>query len=236
MSVHDQGVPVYGVKREDGKPGIRTLHRNMLLPISFVPPVTPGQTEPTSRTPQTRARQKATGNSSAQQSSESSSSSESESENRQVYVIPARRRPENQGIQTDSVARVYSHSDTQGLNSFSSLDYAMHSDPPSATPVNTQSYLSTTPLSATTQSYLPTTLSPATTQSNLSNAPSSATSQSPLSNIPTTDSTQDSIHLPVEPSTAAPVIRQSSRIRRPPDRYGQWLYPQNNCQSAEYFV
>ena len=38
MNQQDTSVPVYVVKKESGTGGTRTLHRNMILPFSFIPP------------------------------------------------------------------------------------------------------------------------------------------------------------------------------------------------------
>jgi transposase InsO family protein len=79
-SIPNPNIPVYKVKPEGGS-GIRTLHRNMLLPFQTIPEM--GSSSPCWRKPKCSSR--------ARQESESTSESDSEEES-EVYVIPQRRK------------------------------------------------------------------------------------------------------------------------------------------------
>lgn len=80
---------VFKVKKENGTPGVRTLHRNLLLPISFSPTVAPDRSPRNSITKQTVEPRIKRG---VQQPPLSSASeSDTDSDQPDVYIIPARR-------------------------------------------------------------------------------------------------------------------------------------------------
>ncbi|XP_078332152.1 uncharacterized protein LOC144625379 [Crassostrea virginica] len=103
-------IPVFQVKKESGNEKIKTLHRNMLLPISFIPRLseqskiipTPSQSVQNKCSPEKvspvpdKTSKTSTSSSISLSSSSECDSSDSDSDAGNVYVIPQRRT--NQGL------------------------------------------------------------------------------------------------------------------------------------------
>ena len=81
-------IPVYVVKREDGKGPTRTLHRNFLLPFNFIP-INPISSSVSEQAP--KKQQFHTPVTSSSDDSSESSSDESDRGCTRVYIIPQRR-------------------------------------------------------------------------------------------------------------------------------------------------
>ena len=81
-------IPVYVVKREDGKGRTRTLHRNFLLPFNFIP-INPISSSVSEQAP--KKQQFHTPVTSSSDDSSESSSDESDRGCTRVYIIPQRR-------------------------------------------------------------------------------------------------------------------------------------------------
>ena len=106
-------IPVYKVKREDGKGSTRTLHRNMLLPFNVLPTAESHSTQNTERQhsqPQTRAKKPVQQPITQSETSSSEDSDSSGSSCVQRYIVPQRRRRELSPLQSNSTLRELSPS------------------------------------------------------------------------------------------------------------------------------
>ena len=186
IGVPNRGVPVYKVQKEGGDNMIKTLNRNMLLPISAIPRV-PDTTIPSKRPAKMPEAD-------AEIGSACSESEESDSETVYVpkYIIPHKRN--NMRSPSLEIA--------QGTQD-SSVNISTLTEPPEL--------ISDITVSVSTNS---------TPNASLSNR-----SSHPGTNMSNTgDSTASVVS---EPPQNAP--RRSTRVRVPPDRYGEWLMHQNTA-------
>ena len=106
-------IPVYKVKREDGKGTTRTLHRNMLLPFNVLPTTeshSSQNTETQRSQPQTRAKKPVQKQITQSETSSSEDSDSSGSSYVPRYIVPQRRRRELSPLQSNSTLRELSPS------------------------------------------------------------------------------------------------------------------------------
>lgn len=200
MVIHipDSSIPVFKVKKESGRHEIKTLHRNMLLPFSYIPRTSEFHDSSLSNEDSSVQKQRRNGGGSSHTPS-SSESSEEESDSDSYlprYVIPQRRK------RTDNASGT-SHTTRKPI---SITDSSNHSS-------GDTTHLSVSHRNIDSSSYNRPEISTYTRRSESINPT--------VSNTPNHSATTLSPNVDEQP-------RRSGRIRKPPDKYGEWISHQQS--------
>lgn len=198
IHIPDSSIPVFKVKKESGRHEIKTLHRNMLLPFSYIPRTSEFHDSSLSNEDSSVQKQRRNGGGSSHTPS-SSESSEEESDSDSYlprYVIPQRRK------RTDNASGT-SHTTRKPI---SITDSSNHSS-------GDTTHLSVSHRNIDSSSYNRPEISTYTRRSESINPT--------VSNTPNHSATTLSPNVDEQP-------RRSGRIRKPPDKYGEWISHQQS--------
>lgn len=229
--IPDQNVPVYRVSKENGKGAVKTLHRNLLLPLSSIPyeDNTP-ESSPVIQKP-TVGRRKSMPVSRKAESihvpvlseTESDSSSDTSSETIPRYVIPPRRRKPAPCVSTRPGQPSNFTNATCDGESYSYTGRSNLSFPRDVSSNRNSSF---------TRSLT------GNNEFTVSESNSSSSNQvGQRSETPSADTSRQVLQ-PSEQSESRPTPRPR-RIRKAPDRYGEWVNPimaQGNFSQEIYYV
>ena len=218
IGIPDKSIPVYKVQKDSGDHSVKTLHRNMLLPFSAIPGLSEVRVPDTTQESQPKlhkTRSKTPKRSAELPDSESNSDSDDSAIPR--YIIPARRN----GVRN---LNGQSNGSAGGSTISVSNDTTQNVSNGNTDSIVTPVAVDETQFSAGSVSNSQTEQSGSSTQVGSTLSSSSQSNQLGTSAVGSSQSEQvDNVNLEqVEP-------RRSSRVRQPPDRYGDWL---TNQQTA----
>ena len=222
MNQPNTSVPLYVVKEESGTGGIRALHSNMILSISFIPPSSELENTLTSRSVPHSSKRRDEG----RQKSQSVFSDTSDSEEDVIFPSenypPYRQHPENMLDKAILQTPMSNLLDSQGSASSTSLFSNRNLD--SYYPDFSHSESTMIPyFHSGLESHLP--------EINVSDQPSVNYS---------VEGSGKSANMSNNLSGLVEEPRRTGRQRKPPDRYGEWisnpLVAWNVSDQTEYFV
>ncbi|PJE77797.1 hypothetical protein CI610_03272 [invertebrate metagenome] len=217
LSIPDSELPVYRVKLETDKGPVRTLHRNMLLPFTAIPP---GEHMPEVDCKVTPKR----GIKIVTDIDQGHPESDSDSDNSQgyhTYVIPQRRK--KPGLPPLDKGQ-WRHESRSSHKSISNID-SQNNTPPIALSSSSRdnSYHSETRINSDSAGNTGTDMSHLNTHVKVTDDEYAA------SHISDTDIREQS-------TESSPGVRRSQRTRKPPERFGQWVCSQMKTDRQEIYV